>query len=395
MDRSTVAKIYPIVAIVAIFILNYLSLLGFFNYTFSIVFFTLIGLIGYYLIRKFNFIIVDKRIILVSVVSGVVQILISVFIAFFTGFGGSPYVTSALGIINNILFFTTNLFGFELLRSFILLNLSIKNKLTLIVVTAVVITFASLSLPQIIALNSPLSVFDYIGSNVLPSLSQNGLATLLAFTGGPFASLGYRLTITAFEWLSPILPDFSWILKTALGAALPVLGLFIFTESANKQLLVRKGLISRRELRLSSRTKKGELGWFIVLVVSITLVWGSLGLFGPKPEVIASGSMTPTLNVGDIVIVTPTTSKDLVKGEIISYYREDLSAPVIHRVVNLSSQGGDLLITTKGDANNAEDVPFSASSREVFKTILVVPKIGWVSIFLKEIPSMVSSYVGK
>jgi signal peptidase len=209
----------------------------------------------------------------------------------------------------------------------------------------------------------------------------------LALTGGPLASFAYRFTITAFEWLSPILPDLPWILKTVLGVALPVLGLFIFTESMSPHFLVRKGLINRREMRPSGSDKREGSGGIIVLIVSILLVWGSVGLLGFKPMVVASGSMTPILNVGDIAITVSTPPKELSKGEIISYYSEGLSAPIIHRVTNIYSNAGDTFIVTKGDANNAEDAPFSASSREVFKTILILPKIGWVSIFLKEASS--------
>ena len=387
MDRSIIVKIYPIAAIITILVLNYYSLFGFFNYVFSIILFTLIGLSGYYLIKKFNVVVVDRRIILISIVSGVVQILISIFIAFLTGFGRSPYLTSLLGTINNVLFFSTNLFGIELLRSFIILNLSIRNKINLIIVTSIIIALVSLSLPKVASLNSPLDIFDYLGSEVLPSLSQNGLSTILAFAGGPFASLAYRWSITAFEWLSPILPDLPWVLKTVLGVALPVLGLFIFTESMGPRFLVRKGLMNRRELR-SIRKDKGEgPGWIVVLIISILLVWGSMGLLGFKPMVVASGSMTPTLNVGDIAITVSTTPEHLTKGDIISYYSESISAPIIHRVVNLYSKNGDTFIVTKGDANNAEDQPFSASSRDVFRTVLVLPKLGWVSISFKDIAS--------
>jgi len=385
MDRTIIIKIYPITAIIAIFILNYISLFGFFSYVFSMIFFTLIGLSGYYLIRKFNVIIIDRKIILISIVSGIVQILISIFIALLTGFGRSPYLTSLLGTINNILFFSTNLFGIELLRSFIILNLSIKNKINLIIVTSLIIALVSSSIPKITSLGTPLAIFDYLGSEVLPSLSQNGLSTILAFAGGPLASLTYRLSITAFEWLSPILPDLPWILKAVLGVALPILGLFIFTESVGPHFLVRKGLMNRRELR-SIRKDKGEgPGWIVVLIISILLVWGSMGLLGFKPMVVASGSMTPALNVGDIAITVNTAPEELTKGEIISYYSESISAPIIHRVVNLYSRNGDTFIVTKGDANNAEDQPFSASSRDVFKTILVLPKLGWISISIREV----------
>ena len=393
MNREILVRVYPIGTIISIFIINLLTLSGFFSYAFSVLFYTLIGISGYYIIKKYNMLIVDRRIILISIISGSLQIIVSIFLAFFTGFGTSPYLSSWLSVVNNLLFFSTNIFGVELLRYFILKNLQIRNKINLIIFVSIIITLVSVPLLKITSIDTPLAAFTYIGSQLLPSLSQNGLSTLLAITGGPLASIAYRWTITAFEWLSPILPDLPWILQTVSGVALPILGLYIFTESLSPQVLARHGLIDRNELRTRRSKGREDLGWIIALVFSILMVWGSMGMLGFKPMVVLSGSMIPTFNVGDIAITVNTPSTELNEGDIISYYSEDISAPIIHRIERIYDKSGETYIVTKGDANNAEDSEISVSSREILKTAFVIPKIGLASIFIKESGQTVTDFI--
>jgi signal peptidase len=93
--------------------------------------------------------------------------------------------------------------------------------------------------------------------------------------------------------------------------------------------------------------------------------------------------MQPTLNVGDIVIVTSTPTKAIKIGDIIQYYTPQTEEPTIHRVIEKYESGGLTWFITQGDANNAPDDPIN--ERQVTgKVIFTIPKLGWISIYLKE-----------
>ncbi len=64
---------------------------------------------------------------------------------------------------------------------------------------------------------------------------------------------------------------------------------------------------------------------------------------------VASGSMSPTLNIGDLIIIN-TNQKDYHKNDIITFYDVNGSF-VTHRLISIDK---DTMIT-KGDANNTED----------------------------------------
>lgn len=64
---------------------------------------------------------------------------------------------------------------------------------------------------------------------------------------------------------------------------------------------------------------------------------------------VISGSMEPTINIGDIIIVD-TKIKKFKKDDIISFYDKDGSF-ITHRIVSINGKK----FITKGDNNNTED----------------------------------------
>ena len=77
--------------------------------------------------------------------------------------------------------------------------------------------------------------------------------------------------------------------------------------------------------------------------------------FGIRTAIVLSGSMEPTLEINDFVVVK---KPDVIKvNDIVSYRQDDLSKEVLHRIIRMN----DDEIVTKGDANNTEDNPIAMS----------------------------------
>lgn len=97
-------------------------------------------------------------------------------------------------------------------------------------------------------------------------------------------------------------------------------------------------------------------------------------LFGYTFFEVATGSMSSTIEIGDVVIVKIT--KEVNKNEIIVY--RDGDNFVTHRLI----EKDDDKLVTKGDANNSEDKPIT-ENQILGKVIYVIPKIGvWRNILL-------------
>ena len=97
-------------------------------------------------------------------------------------------------------------------------------------------------------------------------------------------------------------------------------------------------------------------------------------LFGYTFFEVATGSMSGTIEVGDVVIVKIT--KDVNQGEVIVYKEGDNF--ITHRLV----EKDDNHLVAKGDANNSEDKPIT-EDQILGRVIYRIPKLGvWRKIFL-------------
>ena len=96
-------------------------------------------------------------------------------------------------------------------------------------------------------------------------------------------------------------------------------------------------------------------------------------LFGYTFFEVATGSMSNTIEINDVVIVKIT--KDIKKDDIITYINDDVI--ITHRVVE---QNGEQIIT-KGDANNDLDKPIQRDM-VLGKVVKTIPRLGiWFKVF--------------
>jgi signal peptidase len=102
-------------------------------------------------------------------------------------------------------------------------------------------------------------------------------------------------------------------------------------------------------------------------------------LFDYRTSTMLTGSMSPGIDPGDMVVTAPRPTADLQVGDVISYQIpvEDHRVET-HRVATVKHLAdGTTAITTKGDANENVD-PWTAiiSTDTVYEVQTVVPKVG-------------------
>jgi len=118
-----------------------------------------------------------------------------------------------------------------------------------------------------------------------------------------------------------------------------------------------------------------SLNVLLLILVVLALVWSAAWkLAGAHMFSVQSGSMSPAIKKGDLVIdIRPRTVQP---GEVITY-RSQLhpGQEVTHRIIRTDMV--KQTVTTKGDSLSTADptVPASAITGKVFK---VVPKAGYV-----------------
>lgn len=314
---------------------------------------------------------------------GLVQIFAMVFGGILYSFGNSPYSFTPKSIVQNFFYVTTALIGMELSRAWLLnhrhisrLNLYVK-----LMPIALLFTFISIPLSTITGVRADLESLQWINSTFFPSLAENLLATYLALMGGALPALLYRGLLQYFTWFCPILPDMEWVIKGLIGTGIPVAGLIVVEALRPNHQRAK----IKKKIRARSRRKRyNVIGWAITAALVLGMVLFSTGTFGFKPTVLVSGSMQPALEVGDIALIKKVDPLTIREGDIIKF-KEDDGASVIHRVIAISEEEGQRTFQTKGDANSDPDRETVYEYQIEGRVIYTIPKIGWVSIGIKEL----------
>jgi signal peptidase len=100
--------------------------------------------------------------------------------------------------------------------------------------------------------------------------------------------------------------------------------------------------------------------------------------------VVSSGSMIPTLNVGDIILVQGVDPSTITVGTIIIFHSPyDYQMPIVHRVQKISNNGNALFFETKGDNNPGPDGWEVPAGNLMGVYVAKLPYVGLVSLELR------------
>jgi signal peptidase len=116
---------------------------------------------------------------------------------------------------------------------------------------------------------------------------------------------------------------------------------------------------------------------FITVVVVVLCIGPVTGKY--RTLTVLSGSMSPWMKPGDVVVDTPMRAADLKVGDIVTYHLPDGTRRLVtHRIVRIVEVGELPTIQTQGDANNAADPVARLDESRVWRARTVVPKVGYV-----------------
>ena len=140
---------------------------------------------------------------------------------------------------------------------------------------------------------------------------------------------------------------------------------------------------TRRRGRVTRVISSVMLGGVVLLILTV-VVGMVLGLW--RFVVIDTGSMRPTLNPGDIAVLTSEPTADLREGQIVAFHPPgEPHLTVTHRAVSVERSRHGVIIQTKGDANNARD-PWRAHivGDTVWHEDFKLPKFGYLAVWSQQ-----------
>lgn len=102
----------------------------------------------------------------------------------------------------------------------------------------------------------------------------------------------------------------------------------------------------------------------------------NISILGFRQYVVATGSMEPEYNIGDVIIIREKPEEEIKIGDIINYTSENGIDTITHRVVDIIEKDGQNYYKTKGDNNNSEDSELVKYSQVKGKLVFKISKLG-------------------
>ena len=290
------------------------------------------------------------------------------------GFERTPYSKDILSVLLNLWSFGSII----ILQEYVRLQL-VKNenkKMYNLVLTTLVFFVLNLNYSNFLDNFTDFkTIFIYASSVLLPAIAESAVLTYLVYTSGVKASIIYRLFVTIPPFLIPIVPSLDWFVTAVVGVVLP-LGVYIYINYVN---VVKNERLSRGE-----RKRYSPVVYIPVFVLIAIFAAFVMGLFKYQPVAVLSGSMSPTFNRGDAVIINKLTKQEkneLKKGDIIQFISG--TRYVVHRIYKVTNdEYGNKAFITKGDHNNAPDSDMVSLDNVIGKVSFSVPLIGYPSVWL-------------
>ncbi len=150
----------------------------------------------------------------------------------------------------------------------------------------------------------------------------------------------------------------------------------------------------KKTLGLIYKTLSYTLIVVLVIVAGLCLTYVVSGKIaekkGEKPPfslfTVISPSMTPNIEVYDVVFVKKTDVDDLKVDDVITFYSSNAffgNTPITHRIVEiLDIPDTGTMFRVKGDANQNADVDKVIPNNVIGKVMFKIPKLGKLQFFL-------------
>ena len=322
--------------------------------------------------------IIEKDIILSIIIYLILYYLIIYIIGYFVGFTKSIYNLKPTSLLQNIFPVIITIPAIELLRYII--NTRTRTKTSLIILSYIAFTLTSITVlvSDMYSGSAPdlNMIIEQMGLFIFPIIATNILTTYLSINIGYQTAIVYRYLMEIPVYILPIFPKFGNYIDSILRISIPIFVLLWIYNKVKKNEIKKIVIIEKDRLINIQRI-------LMLLTVSI-IVYFISGLFRYQALVIATGSMHPEINVGDIVIIDKKSNnkKDYYEGEVITYQKENTL--ICHRIVKKKIVGNDVYYETKGDFNDTPDQILVESDKVVGKVKYKIKYLGYPTVLLNK-----------
>lgn len=302
---------------------------------------------------------------------------ITYFLGLFSGFVKTSYSLSIINIIRNTFPVILMIIVCELLRYEVFTKS--KGNMFCIIFGCILFIMVDVNLSvHLYDVTTALGLTKMICLVVFPSITKNVFLTFLTLKVGYKSAIFYRFVTELNTYIFPIFPDFGEYINVLLKTVLPIIMMTKINNMFNyyEQRKIKTSRYNNRNLILYSFITF----WLLVIVILTS------GLFTYQALTIGSGSMSPRIEKGDVVVLKRVKSdniKTLKKGDILVFNHDNKI--IVHRIIKKVNVDGSYSFITKGDHNNARDGWIVKSSDVIGIVEFRIRWIGMSTVALNEL----------
>lgn len=211
-----------------------------------------------------------------------------------------------------------------------------------------------------------------IGFGLFASISNNLLYNYISVRYGIIPIILYRCITILYVYFIPIIPNIYTFFDSIIRMIYPY---FIY-------LLLEKFYYQQEEIISYSKRKRKCIEITIVVIIATMFSMLISCRFTYGALVVGSGSMTGSLNIGDIVIYKTYKNDNIETGDILVFNLNDIQ--VIHRVVSIKHVNNETRYYTKGDANENMDYDYITNNDIKGIVRFKIMYLGYPTLWLKE-----------
>ena len=324
------------------------------------------------LIKTYKMDLTNKRqIILLLTGIGVIYVAVLYLIGIFAGFYNATVKLSLWSIWKYIIPYIVIIISSEMIRKKIVLK---EDKISKIIILVIMVMLDVILTTNIYNLNTAKDYFTLVSFVIFASIANNLLFNYIEIQyRNAKAIIIYRIITTVYVYVFPIIPDLYIFLESIIKMVVPYIIYIILENVYSKQKLVVTIETRKKETIIS--TIVCIITVIIVMLISCKFKYGVL--------VIGSGSMTGTINKGDIILYEKYKNTDDIKvGNIIVFYEDDIK--VIHRIIDQKLMGEETRYYTKGDANQKQDEGYRETKDIIGQVKARIPYMGWFTLWIND-----------
>ena len=217
--------------------------------------------------------------------------------------------------------------------------------------------------------------FMFISLTLLPAIGNNIVCSYISRSSGYKPVILYLLCINLYQYLLPIIPNPNEYLLSVINLLVPFsygFSIYRFYSRVKDEDILR------------DYNKKKINSLIPALIISIIAVYFTSGYFKYYMVAIASGSMTPNINKGDVVIIEKTNNYEEIEvGQVMAYKYNNVI--VVHRVIRKINDDGSYYFYTKGDNNLDEDNYPIKEDMVIGVVDIKIPYIGIPTVWLNNL----------